>query len=300
MDIFDKPMGGTELMFTELKNRLPENIWNNISIFNYLPQADFSKKTIFWNQLSYDQEAVQFLKDPKYIEQINHFVFVSHWQSEIYRKTFNIPGYKSYIIKNACIGVDIKQPTNPEKIKICYTSTPWRGLNILLQSWEILNPKNCELHIFSSCKIYGEEFSKNDEQYSDLYNKCNELPNVIYRGSIPNNELRNELSHFDILAYPNTFEETSCISVIEALSAGLRVITSNLGALPETTEGWARMYPYLMDKQTHAIYFSKILAEEIKHVKSGKFNSQLQIDGYKQKWSWDVRINEWKTLLDGL
>lgn len=300
MDIFDKPMGGTELMFGELKNRLPESVWSDVSIFNYLPQADFSKKTIFWNQLSYDQEAVQFLKEPKYIEQIDHFVFVSHWQSEMYRKIFNIPGYKTHVIKNACIGVDTKQPINPEKIKICYTSTPWRGLDVLLQSWEKLNPQNSELHVFSSCKIYGEDFSKNDEYYVDLYNKCNELPGVIYRGSIPNTDLRKELPQFDILAYPNTFQETSCISVIEALSAGLRVVTSNLGALPETTEGWARMYPYLMDKQTHATHFSKILNEEIEYVKGGGFNPQLQIDGYKQRWSWDMRINEWKVLIDEL
>ena len=300
MDMFDQPMGGTELMFAELKNRLPENIWDDVSIFNYLPQADFSKKTIFWNQLSYDQVAVQFLNDPKYIEQIDHFVFVSHWQSEMFRKTFNIPGYKSHVIKNACIGVEEKIPTNFDKIKICYTSTPWRGLDVLLRAWELNTPENCELHVFSSCKIYGKEFSKYDEQYVDLYNKCNELPNVVYRGSIPNNELRNELSSFDILAYPTSFEETSCISVIEALSAGLRVITSNLGVLPETTEGWARMYPYLMDKQRHSIHFSKILNEEIEYVRGGTFNPQPQIDGYKQKWSWDTRINEWKNLLNGL
>lgn len=301
MDIFDKPMGGTELMFHELKKRLPENVWNEISIFNYLPQADFDKKTIYWNQLSYDQDAVQFLKDPKYIKQIDHFVFVSHWQSEMYRKIFNIPGYKTHVIKNASIGVDIKKPTNPKKIKICYTSTPWRGLDILLRSWEILNPKNnCELHVFSSCKIYGKDFSKNDEHYIDLYNKCNELPNVIYRGSVPNDELRGELSHFDILAYPNTFEETSCISVIEALSTGLRVITSNIGALPETTEGWARVYPYLMDKETHAIQFSKILSQEIEYVRGGGFNPRPQIKGYKQKWSWDERIKEWEKLINEL
>ena len=77
--MFDKPKGGTELMYDELMKRLPDNYREQFSIFNYLPHADFSKKTIYWNQLSYDQEAVQFLKDPQYIDQIDHFVFVSHW-----------------------------------------------------------------------------------------------------------------------------------------------------------------------------------------------------------------------------
>jgi glycosyltransferase involved in cell wall biosynthesis len=300
MGMFEKPKGGTELMFEELQRRLPQEIWDKYSIFNYLSQADFSKKTIFWNQLSYDQHAVQFLNDPSYIEKIDYFVFVSHWQSEMFRKIFNIPGYKTHVIKNACIGVEDKIHTDSEKIKICYISTPWRGLDVLLRSWELNPPENCELHVFSSCKIYGPEFGENDTQYQELYDKCNELPGVIYRGSIPNDELRKELPSFDILAYPNTFEETSCIAVIEALSAGLRVITSNLGSLPETTEGYACIYPYLMDKENHSKHFSKILLEEIELIRSNGFDYTKQINEYKPKWSWETRINEWNKLLNEL
>jgi glycosyltransferase involved in cell wall biosynthesis len=295
--MFDKPKGGTELMYDELMKRVLDIDMERFSIFNYLPQADFTKKTIFWNQLSYDQGAIQPLNDSKIIDKIDHFVFVSHWQAETYRKIFNIPGYKTHVLKNACIGIKEKTSTNPKKIKICYTSTPWRGLDVLLTAWELLAPKNCELHVFSSCHIYGKEFGKTDSQYQELYDKCRELPGVVYRGSVPNEQLRNELPTFDILAYPNTFEETSCIAVIEALSAGLRVITSNLGALPETTEGHARMYPYLMDKKVHASHFADLLQEEIEYVRSGKFDFSQQINIYKPRWSWDSRIKEWNEFL---
>jgi glycosyltransferase involved in cell wall biosynthesis len=300
--MFDSPKGGTELMYDELMRRLPDNYKEHFSIFNYLPYADFSKTTIYWNQLSYDQDAVQDLKDPKLVEQIDHFVFVSHWQAEIYRKIFNIPGYKTHVLKNASLGVIPRQTRQRDKVRLCYTSTPWRGLDVLLKSWEILQPQNCELHVFSSCKIYGPEFGENDSQYEHLYQKCQELPNVIYRGSIPNFELRKELPTFDILAYPNTFEETSCIAVIEALSAGLRVVTSNLGALPETTEGWARMYPYLMDPSLHVQTFANILLEEIELIRKGKLNHNLsqQVNLYNTRWTWDYRIKEWLKLLDGL
>ena len=302
MDTFDKPKGGTELMFDELMRRLPLNYQEEFSIFNYFFQADFSKPTVYWNQLSYDQGAVQFLKEQEWIDKIDRFVFVSHWQAEKFRQLYNIPGYKTHVFKNASLGVEPRQHGKRKKIKLCYTSTPWRGLEVLLRAWEILKPQNCELHVFSSCKIYGKEFGESDSQYDYLYNKCKELSGVVYRGSIANEKLRQELPEFDILAYPNTFEETSCIAVIEALSAGLRVVTSALGALPETTEGWARMYSYLPNPELHAETFAKILGEEIELIRENKLQEHLtdQINIYNKRWNWDYRITEWTKYLDEL
>lgn len=301
MDTFDRPLGGTELMYEELVKRLPPEYLEKVSIFNYPVYADTSKKLVYWNQLSYDQPAVQFLQDPESVNQIDHFVFVSHWQAERFRQTFNIPGYKTQVIQNACIGVSERKIRKPKgKIKVCYTSTPWRGLDVLLDAWEILKPKNAELHIFSGTQIYGPDFAESEEgRYTQLYQKAQSLPNVVYHGNVANDVLRSKLVEFDILAYPNTFEETSCISVIEALSAGLRVITSNLGALPETTEGWARMYPFLMDKSLHAQRFVSILDEEIQAISNGELvrHLQKQVETYRLKWSWDTRIEQWKTYL---
>jgi glycosyltransferase involved in cell wall biosynthesis/GT2 family glycosyltransferase len=297
------PKGGTELMYNELMGRIDSSILDNVSIFNYPSHADVNKKTVYWNQLSYDQPTVQFLKEVNSIDVIDYFVFVSHWQSEIFRKQFGVPGYKTAVIKNACIGVDKRISGKRDKLKICYTSTPWRGLDILLSAWELINPQNCELHIFSDTKIYGDDFSNSEEQkYEHLYEKAKSLNGVVYRGTIPNEELRMELKEFDILAYPSTFEETSCISVIDALSAGLRVICSNLGALPETTEGWARMYPYLSNRELHINHFANVLMDEIGMMFRGELEDQLHIQSiiYSQKWSWDVRIHEWNRLIKSI
>lgn len=301
--MLNKPMGGTELMYEELMRRLPQETKDRFSIFNYLPYADFSKPTVYWNQLSYDQKAIEFLNDPSYIEKIDKFVFVSHWQSEMFRKIFNIPGYKTAVIKNASIGVRQRVPGRREKVRLCYTSTPWRGLDVLIEAWKILQPQDCELHVFSSTKIYGKDFAEStEESYKELFDECRNTEGVVYRGFTTNEGLREELATFDILAYPNTFEETSCIAVIEALSAGLRVVTSNIGALPETTEGWARMYPYLMDKKKHAEVFAEILKEEIQKIKDASldFHLEMQKHIYAPRWSWNERINEWESLLNEL
>lgn len=296
--MFDKPLGGTELMYNELMRRLPDS--DRWSIFNYIGQADFSKPTVYWNQLSYDQQAVQWLSDSKNVDTIDQFVFVSYWQAERYRQIFGIPGYKTKVIQNACLPIGRRVAGKREKVKLCYTSTPFRGLDILLDAWDKLNPEDCELHVFSSCKIYGPDFAHTEEpKYTELYNRCLNTKGIVYRGSIPNEELRKELPTFDILAYPCTFEETSCIAVIEALSAGLRVLTSSLGALPETTEGWATLYPYLINKRTHADVFASLLKKEIEDVRQG-LDLSLQADIYAPRWSWNSRINQWTNYLDTL
>ena len=303
MDMLDKPMGGTELMYQELMKRLPQELKDKFSIFNYAVDAQEGKKLIYWNQLSYDQEAVKFLSDPSNVDKIDNFVFVSDWQSEQFRKIYGIPGYKTQIIKNASLDVERRKVGPKEKVKLYYASTPWRGLDVLLHAWELTNTEDCELHVFSSTKIYGKDFEANNEtNYQELYDKCEELEGVVYRGFVSNEELRKELPDFDILAYPSTFEETSCIAVIEALSAGLRVVTSNLGALPETTEGWARMYPYRENKKLHALHFADILQEEINKIKTGELDSHLELQKqvYTPRWSWNQRINEWKSYLSTL
>lgn len=298
-----QPLGGTELMFNELQRRISRQYFDKFSIFNYAAHANFNKPTIYWNQLSYDQEAVQFLLDLQLVEKINRFVFVSNWQAEIFRKMFNLNGEQIKIMRNACLGVTPDLNKNNKVLKICYMSTPWRGLNVLLRAWELLRPANCELHVFSSTKIYGQQFDlASGNQYDYLYEKCNSLKGVVYRGMTDNAVLRGELSTFDILAYPSTFEETSCISVIDALSAGLKVVCSNIGALPETTEGWAEMYSFVQDNERHAQIFASKLSEVIAKYKRGDYKQELQnqVNVYGPKWGWNQREKEWLKYLDGL
>jgi glycosyltransferase involved in cell wall biosynthesis len=159
---------------------------------------------------------------------------------------FKLPPHKCTVIKNA---IDVfpghavyKQG---QKLKLLYTSTPWRGLSVLLGAMQLIKNPLIELDVYSSTQIYGDAFKeKNDDTYKPLYDQAKQLPNVNYKGYISNEDLMKQMYNYHIFAYPNIWEETSCISAIEALSCGLHGIVTNYGALYETCSEWPTYVQY--------------------------------------------------------
>ena len=50
-----------------------------------------------------------------------------------------------------------------------------------------------------------------------------------------------------ILFYPNTYPETCCTSILEAMACRCNVITSDLGVLRETSNGFGYIFNPLID-----------------------------------------------------
>ncbi len=114
-----------------------------------------------------------------------------------------------------------------------YSSTPFRGLALLLQAWpEVLKAiPQAQLHLFTSMKVYKSDESK---EFEKMYELARNLPGVQYRGSVGQLELRETAIKCRALAYPCIFPETSCIAAMEAMAAGCAVVSTSLGALIET------------------------------------------------------------------
>ena len=82
---------------------------------------------------------------------------------------------------------------------------------------------------------YRKTYRKHlDEQFRHIYKRAKSMDGVNYYGTITNDEIREMLKTQHIMAYPSVYEETSCLTMIEACSAGCLCVIPNLGALPET------------------------------------------------------------------
>lgn len=292
--------GGTEILYDELMQRLPpayiEGVQLVVSALSSKDRLESDRPTIFWAHQSYDQPSVQNLRDVHVQDLIDVFVFVSEWQKAQYVQHLGIPPERSVVIRNAIRPILPHTKPQEGKFTLIYTSTPFRGLDVLLDAFAQLHRDDVELHIYSGMQLYGR--AQEDVRFAALYERARQLPNVYYHGVVSNDEVRQALMQAHIFAYPSTWEETSCLAAIEAMAAGCVAVMPRLGALPETGGAYARLYDYVPDKSVHAQRFVHELNSVIDAYK--RMDMAQQIAHYNHAYSWDVRIREWIDLYERL
>jgi len=301
------PLGGSELQWNALFSKLPSELLKNKNIIKSIcdPKTLVKDKiNILWEQLSYDQPNVQALRDRKYVDDLDWIIFNSHWSYNQFRLRFKIPEYKTRVLQNFIHPFPHPLKKDNSKIKLIYTSTPWRGLAILMRTVEMLNEKrnDFEVDIYSSTLVYGSNFDElNKKKYQSLFDKCIEIPNINYKGYATNEEVRQALMKSHILAYPCIFEETSCLAAIEAMAAGCKVVTTNYGALPETCGRFARYICFEPHVQRLIDSYVEVLSEEMDNIFSEKTleSLQCQVTHYNTEWSIETRLKEWEAFLAG-
>lgn len=295
-------MGGTEIMKVKLGNSLPADLLDNFQIFVSRVHEDLSDQhvRILWLQdLAGDPES-EHLANGGWAR-FHKLVFSSHWQMRGYIERYNIPWSHCIVIRNGIEPIEIGEKDR-SKIKLVYTPTPHRGLNILYPVFSKLAEEydDIELDVYSSFKLYG--WGERDTPYQELFKRLEEHPKINYHGTVPNADLRKALAQAHIFAYPSIWQETSCICLMEAMSAGLICAHSNFGALPETAANWTHMYQYNENIQEHANMFYTVLKTAIEDVKNMDDNSYLgKIRAQKAYadvfYNWDLLKMQWEGLL---
>ena len=298
--------GGTELLQERLYGGdIPRELLEKVQIvFSRARDLDPDKKKIYYcHDLPEDPESSR-LSDPMYRKKFDKFVFVSNWQMEKYNEVRGVEYNRSTVVKNSIVPIDTTKRTKSEKIRLIYHTTPHRGLQLLVPAFVELCKRHDDitLDVYSSFKIYGWE--QRDEQYQELFDICRNHPNIKYHGTVSNDEIREALLSADIFAYPSIWKETSCLSLIEAMSAGLLCIHPNLAALSETSMGLTWMYQWNEDANAHAGGFMQVLHQGIEVMRNQReaieADLKLQKIQVDRVHGWNNKANEWKALLESI
>lgn len=207
-----------------------------------------AKRRLFWTGDSYDQPQNLGIGDPRVSARIDGFLAVSHWHADRLSQESGFPRGKCWVIRN---GVKLEYFSGTEtrlRKRMMYSSTPYRGLQFVPLIYRELKRRHAdaELHVFSGYQVYAGAAPPPKQavaEYEALRQDLSSIPGCTVHGNVRQRELAREFMKSALLLYPNTFEETSCITALEAQAAGCAIVSSQLGALPETVRNAGALIP---------------------------------------------------------
>jgi glycosyltransferase involved in cell wall biosynthesis len=266
---------------------------------------------VLWTPHAHDQPAVRELSRQNERWSWTGFAFVSDWQRQCYEKFFQVPREKGRVLRNAvspAFAQDFAQANDAapwfaagEPPVLFYTSTPFRGLDVLLRAFPAIRAElpGTRLRVYSSMGVY--QIGAADDKYRALYDQCRSMEGVDYIGSVGQSRLAKELAGAAALAYPSTFAETSCIAALEAMAVGAAVLTTRLGALPETTAGLASMVEWQADEGRLAASFAAMAVAALRDMRHNPAASAARRDQrikfIRDNYLWAARAREWEQWL---
>ncbi len=302
------PKGGSELLYSSLIRHLGTD-WldlqrrvNLILSFCNPAMIDPSRINVVWQHLWTDQTASFGMRDPEFVNSVSSFVYVSTWQLAQFKDLYDLDHVQNTVIRNAIEPIDFI-PKSEGTVRLIYTSMPNRGLDVLLDAFSLISEgRDVELDVYSSSIIYGSGYVNGEgAKNASILNRCQRMPKVNYRGYATNKAIRKAVQRAHILAYPSTFPETSCLAAIEAGAAGCQIVTTDLGALPETCGPHAEFTDSTLSRTQLVLEYAEELAQAIDNyhlipVRRWRAQSKWFNDFY----SWENRIPEWRDFLGAL
>jgi glycosyltransferase involved in cell wall biosynthesis len=181
--------------------------------------------------------------------------------------------------------------------RAAYTSMPYRGLHLLLEVIARMR-SGTRFEIYSAMHTYR----KAEVRFQPLYDQAKSAPLTRYHGVLPQPQLAQALKPVAFLSYPCAFLETYCISALEAIAAGMKVVSLAIGALPETTLGFADLLPVADENDAELVTaYSDLLEKNVaafeRDPESWAAERFAQSQTVNRLCSWGARAREWEEFL---
>ena len=305
-EISIKANGGTELIKRKLGSLVDKDLASNFQVIcSRVRQLHEDKIRIYWvHDLPNDNET-NHIKNKASRDRFHKIVFCGHWQYNQYMNGLQLPyDDKIAVIENAIEPIANHKKDFTDGTNLCYLSTPHRGLELLIPTFlELIKTRpSLKLHVYSSFAIYGNQAADAHPRFQRLFETCKNHPNIVYHGSVSNDQLRQDLQKMHILAYPSIWPECNSIMLMESMSAGLIAVHPNFAGLSDTSGGLTIQYQYHDDATTHAKRFYHALDAACAQVVEDQTQEYLQfVKVYADlRFSLDKAAIAWTALMQAL
>jgi len=271
--------------------------------FDPLLLGRIAPRMIYWTGDASNQPSLQNFGHPALQQNVDLVFCVSGWHRDSFIQKFELPPEKVIATRNGFVR-DAVVTSGPRDIaKSAYTSTPFRGLDILLDVFPAIRRRvvSATLDVFSGMKVYGWTPEQDQQAYGAIYDAAKQ-PGVTLKGSVNQRQLLRSLSKTGLLLYPNTFDETSCIAAIEAQASGCVVVTSARAGLQETV--LHQETGILVDGDPRSEEYKQLFVEAAIGLMSnlelfGRFSTRARERAFRQ-YTWSTIAAEWTNVLQDM
>jgi len=181
-----------------------------------------------------------------------------------------------------------------EPNSLVFAARPERGLMELVGKDGIME-KLPDQHLYV-CTYKGLP-PQLENLYRYLWARCEELPNVTNVGNLGKKDLYTLLAKSMLYVYPTTFEDTSCIMVLEANAAGTPFIGYDHAAIPETAKDSGSLLLSLKDGQVDKRNFAYKVKEVLRNTQQWEKLHDKALDKHQ---SWQQAAEQWTTLFEDM
>lgn len=229
---------------------------------------------------------------------LERIVTLTPWHKEQFLSVYPAFEHRVAVLGYGCRGIaGQSEPTPPEaRPRFIYPSFPNRGLVHLLRMWprvRELFPAAC-LDVFADLdgewvnRVVPEVMVEIKQRVRDLRSE-----GVVVRGWVGKGELYAAWSRADVWLYPCTFEETFCLTALEAAASRTLCVVPPLAALRHTVR-----HGIVVEGDASTERWAEEALAKLKGI-TGEDRDRLL--GENERWagqrSWRVVASEWVELL---
>lgn len=253
-----------------------------------LPNA----KIVLWNHMRPDQPAMQQLFQPDFRNSIDQIIYVSDSQKKAFldlSKTID-----GNVINNAIapcfenLFSSSQEVLAAKKVRGAYTSTPYRGLGVLAEIKEI------PIDVYSSMDVYQGD----NDPYKPMFDVLRRNDCITLHGSCGQEELAIALHPVSFMVYPSIFAECHSIAIIEAMAAGLKVVTTDVA------HAQTEFVDSMPSKEATVEGYAKLLRKNVNYFRAypAEWSEKIwkQVQYVNQEFTWRKRAREWTDHLQKL
>ena len=186
-------------------------------------------------------------------EKFKGVICISEWQKRYVMKHTKIDGKAIYVSRNAIHPKRFNGHIQVERtpFRFVFTSDPNRGFDNFVEMipWIKARYPQSTFYMFGRLEQVSDEVMANVGTMSDY---------VFLSPRVSQEQLVTDLQKSDVWLYPTCFDETYCISAVEAMAAGCLVASINEAALSEIIGDRGVMVDYTTHEKTNKALFEAL------------------------------------------